>query len=201
MFGKLLLTLAKKAWWSFAACAFAFICWCVSSSIILYEEFTVQPDPVLCLQSLSTSLTSANNALFLIGFASLTLPIIVILIQHMRNAKKSRTGSSSGVRRVYSLQIGFLFLFTVTYLLVSIGGWFWTDLYSVLYGFIWSDYVYLLGIYMWLLPEAGAGSNSGTRLGTQSVAVGQAQRKSLLPAGSGQPAVKRTAEETADEIA
>ncbi|KAJ3009673.1 hypothetical protein HKX48_007808 [Thoreauomyces humboldtii] len=195
MFGSLLTTLASRTWWSLAVCGFALLCWCTSSGMIMYEEFSNKPDSLMCRQNLSTSLTSANNATFLVGFASLTVPIIAILVKNMRSAKM--TGVSSGVRRVYFLQIGFLFLFTTVYLLVSIGGWFWKDFYSIIYGFIWSDYVYLLGVYMWLLPELGSGSSTiTTRQASQSVAAKQEQRKSLLAAGQNPP--KRIVEDVED---
>ncbi|KAJ3020994.1 hypothetical protein HKX48_009399 [Thoreauomyces humboldtii] len=115
-------------------------CWAASSGILLYQEFGVPVSDAACDQYASVTLTSANTGLFLAAFACMSFPIIWMLFVHMRATKRlsGPMGASASLRRVYAMQIGFMLMFTATYLTICIAGWFLVDPYSVMYGYIFA---------------------------------------------------------------
>ncbi|KAJ3168552.1 hypothetical protein HDU88_001442 [Geranomyces variabilis] len=201
LFGQLLLTLGKGAIWAKVCWVLAQLGTVASCIILLVGEYTAEPDAI-CLQDLSTNLTSANNGTFLCAFAFVTLPVIGVLVMNMRRQGKTKGFNfSSGLMRVYAMQIGFMTVFTLTYLIVVIGGWFWKDLYSVLYGFIFADYIWLLAIYMWLLPEPPQSSATNSvmqsQVGTKTAVGG---RGSLLPDRRTSTAIQETRKITEEDV-
>ncbi|KAJ3163610.1 hypothetical protein HDU86_000193 [Geranomyces michiganensis] len=189
LFGQLLLTLGKSAIWAKICWAVGQLCTVVSCILLLVSEYTAPPDELNCQQTLDKSLGSANNGVFLCGFGFIALPIIGVLVAHLQHQKKSKGMSvSSGLMRVYLMQIGFMIVFTAMYLGLVIGTWFFVDLYTMMYEFILADYIWLLAIYMWLLPEPPSGSGANTQVPTKT----QQQRGSLLPDRRASTAVKQS---------
>ncbi|KAI8592072.1 hypothetical protein BDZ88DRAFT_409491 [Geranomyces variabilis] len=202
LFGQLLLTLGKGAMWAKACWVIGQLATVASCILLLVVEYTAPPDPVFCFQTLEKSLESANNGVFLCAFGFIALPIIGVLVAHIKHQGKSKGMSiSSGLMRVYVMQIGFMTVFTVTYLFVTIGGWFWSGLYPALYGYIFADYIWLLAIYMWLLPEPPQSSATNSvmqsAVGTKTAVGG---RGSLLPDRRTSTAIQETRKITEENV-
>ncbi|KAJ3185541.1 hypothetical protein HDU87_000164 [Geranomyces variabilis] len=140
MFGNLLLTLAKKAMWAKICYAVGMLCWAASSAVLLYQCYAPDFAPdASCNQAAVTAQTTANSALFMIAVTAVAGPIIVILVNHMRDVPKS-LGTSSAMRRVYITQISFLVTFLVVYLLICFVLFFITDFGSLMYCYVFQAF-------------------------------------------------------------
>ncbi|KAI8906990.1 hypothetical protein DFJ77DRAFT_476193 [Powellomyces hirtus] len=151
-----------------------------SSIILLYYEVATPFFTNTCLQILPKRLLSANNACFLCSFFCFAAPIIVQLFLHVRSVRGT-SAKDNAIRRIYVRQMIFMAAFTIIYLVLLIITWWLNELYSMMFVFIFSDYVWLLGIYMWILPQrsdiadktsAGAEAQSRVQQSTTAASSG-----------------------------
>ncbi|KAI8904515.1 hypothetical protein DFJ77DRAFT_247997 [Powellomyces hirtus] len=201
MFGQLLLTLGKRAMWAKVCWALGMICWAISCGILLYVEYTSPPFGT-CMQDLAANLTTGNNVAALIAFAFMAFPIIGVLAKHISSTKGTSMSSGSAVKRVYITQIAFLVVFTVMYIVLCIASQYMNELYPMLYCFIFADYVWLCGIYLWLLPQAPQSTSQTSQLGgakTQMVTA-TGHRQSIANGGTAaMPGDRRRTTEITEE--